>query len=256
MYLLLFQLDHDGLQTIAVRVIRQKGGKGFGRNNFTCLNIGDVVGTARKVCGDVGGEQDGCTLRRQLPENIRQLRPGYRVQAAGWFVQNQKFSPMGQGQCQLECDFHALGQLPDLFAGVQPEDFQIVGKGSVVPVRVKAPGQSGDLRQSFPGIKYRSAGGVTDMSADVTAGIVLSKDTDDTAVSVDKPQNRFHSRGLSSAISAKKTHDMAFLQRKANIFQRKIWILLTKPGNLQNGSHSHPSLWLYFRTGPRKSPPL
>ena len=162
---------------------------------------------------------------------------------------------MGKSQRQLEFDLHALGQLPDLLAGVQPEDLQVVGKGSVVPVRVKASGQGRNLRQGFPGVKGRPAGGVADLPTDILSRRVLPQNADDAGVSMDKPQDRFHGRGLSRAVPAKKAHNMPLFQRKAYILQGKLRVSLAKSGNLQNMLHIHPSLWFYFRVRFRKSPP-
>ena len=172
----------------------------------------------------MGGEQNGGALGRQLPEDVLQLRPGYGVQSAGGFVQNQKLCTMGKGQSQLEFHLHALGELPQLFAGAQMKNLQIVGEGFFIPPGVEAFGHCGNLRNGLPGVKGGTPCGVANAGADIGFVNVLSQNMHAAAIRVDKPEDGFHGCGFSGTVPAEKTHNMPFFQRKRDVFQRKAGI--------------------------------
>ena len=73
------------------------------------MNIGDIVGTPVQIRGDMGGKQDGAAFRfHDVPEDVRQLLPGYRVQAGGRLIQDEQFGVVGQGQRQQVFHLHAV----------------------------------------------------------------------------------------------------------------------------------------------------
>ena len=73
------------------------------------LDVGDVVGAPVQVGSDVGGKQNGAAFRfHDVPEDARQLLPGYRVQAGGRLVQDEQAGMVGQGQRQQLFHLHAV----------------------------------------------------------------------------------------------------------------------------------------------------
>jgi hypothetical protein len=96
-----------------------------------------VVGDPVQVTGDMGGEQDRVPFvgGHELGEDVDHVSSRARVEAAGWFVEDQQPWPPGQREREGELGALTTRERADPGVGGDAEPFQQVGEQRCGPAR-------------------------------------------------------------------------------------------------------------------------
>ena len=85
----------------------------------------------------MGGKQNCQSAFSEFGKYVQKFVSGKWIQPAGGFVQDQNFSPVGQGEQEIAFHFHALGELGGRFIFVDVKEREILLTGAVIPRRKK-----------------------------------------------------------------------------------------------------------------------
>ena len=166
----------------------------------------------------------------KVQQQVDELIPNDRVQAAGGFVQKQQLRMVGQCHCKAEFHLHAGGVFVILFLSRQ---FKALAKSGIdpgVPIAV-------DARHHLSHLFGGKAGGdaiAAQHHADVLLGagecfqVVFPQHPDGAGLRWKYSQNQLQGRALARTVLADQPADCAAGQFEINGPQRKIRVVLFK----------------------------
>ena len=156
------------------------------------MDIGDLVGNALQVGGDVAGHEDAVALiLDELQEQIQHLPPDNRVQAAGGLVHHQELGAVGQGGGQAHLHPHAPAEILHRLALLQVEPAAVAVKQGAVPGGVDARHDAVDLPGAEAAVEIAVLKDHPHLAADGGVPRVAAQEADGAPVGADDSKHSF-----------------------------------------------------------------
>ena len=167
-------------------------------------------------------------IPHKVQQQIDQLIPHHRVQAAGGFVQQQQLGVMRKCHGKALLHLHAGGIVAVLLVLRQFKALTIIRVSCGIPIGI-------DARHHFPHLRRGQAGGdalAAQHHADIGFGKrgdpLLPEQLHSASVPVDHVQDQLNGRALARAVLTDQPADCAAGQFQINGPQRKIRVVLFK----------------------------
>ena len=193
------------------------------------MQKGNGIAELFQIADDVGRDQNCMVLiPHKVQQQIDQLIPHHRIQAAGGFVQQQQLGVMRKCHGKALLHLHAGGVIGVALFLRQLKALTKIRVSCGIPVRV-------DTGHHFPHLRRGQAGGdalAAQHHADIGFGKrgdpLLPEQLHGTSVPVDHVQDQLNGRALARAVLTDQPADCAAGQFQINGPQRKIRVVLFK----------------------------
>ena len=193
------------------------------------MQKGNGIAELFQIADDVGRDQNCMVLiPHKVQQQIDELIPHHRIQAAGGFVQQQQLGVMRKCHGKALLHLHAGGVVAVLLVLRKVKAAAPVGVGGGIPIGI-------DARHHFPHLRRGQAGGdalAAQHHADIGFGKrgdpLLPEQLHSASVPVDHVQDQLNGRALARAVLTDQPADCAAGQFQINGPQRKIRVVLFK----------------------------
>ncbi len=136
---------------------------------FARLDDGNIVGDSFDLGDLVTGEEDGAAGGDVVDHRLEEFASYERVEAGGWFVEDEERWFVGHRQAEGDFGTHPFGEVFDLLSEVDA----VAGHPGVVSFAeagsVEAGGEPAGLVDGHPVVQRRFVGHVADDATDISA---------------------------------------------------------------------------------------
>ena len=193
------------------------------------MQKGNGIAELFQVADDVGRDQNCMVLiPHKVQQQIDQLIPHHRVQAAGGFVQQQQLGVMRKCHGKALFHLHAGGVIGVALFLRQLKALTIIRVSCGIPVRVDAGHHLSHLRGGQAGGDALAAQHHADIGFGKRGDSLLPEQLHSASVPVDHVQDQLNGRALARAVLTDQPADCAAGQFQINGPQRKIRVVLFK----------------------------